>query len=355
MNLSFSLAKSRRALRSTPYCSTALQLYHYGLQPFNILLVFERERSRQLAQGAEGGSAAPWSRRYFPSLRDIEKVVEAVLCVARMHPNDVVAVNTLVASLLVGQPGAVLYHHMQVGASSIGCFGCGMLACVAATPVLLAGGGAALLPLTCRQLCSYCFAQETAADGTITQQFRLGLTSPFGLRMLKAFGSELAFMDTTYGLNAYGFVQTTLVVRDDFGNGVPVAACITSAEDDSIYLEFLLAVIQVGPGAGWSLPRAHHLRARSCWPCAPSLLLPCPARPHAAPAALLCWPCPVPAALLRWPCAHAPSAAAPALRSCCARCCAGPAPLPVVCQLKPCAHCRASPRRPLASLNLATS
>jgi len=72
--------------------------------------------------------------------------------------------------------------------------------------------------------------------------------------MLAAFGTDLAFMDATYGLNSYGFIQVTLVVRDEFGNGVPVAACISSAENAAVFQEFLEAVIEVRAAAAeWLL------------------------------------------------------------------------------------------------------
>ena len=88
--------------------------------------------------------------------------------------------------------------------------------------------------------------QKVDAAGSIQQRFRLCLTSPFGLRMLRAFGSELAFMDAVYGLNSYGYIQATLVVRDEYCNAVPVACCIADCETADVFEEFLEAVAKVG-------------------------------------------------------------------------------------------------------------
>ena len=79
-------------------------------------------------------------------------------------------------------------------------------------------------------------------EGDITQHFRLGITSPFGLRMLKAFGTQLAFLDAVFGINSLGFPQLTLVVRDEFCNAVPVAFCIADCEDSSTHAQFLKAL-----------------------------------------------------------------------------------------------------------------
>jgi hypothetical protein len=116
--------------------------------------------------------------------------------------------------------------------------------------------------------------QVTADDGTITQRFRLALTSAFGLRMLKQLGTEQCFMDAAYGLTSLGFPQTTLVVRDEFGNGVPVAVCISDNEEAFVFEEFLraLAAVRAGLRCGRG-GRAHHLQTPAAtsayWP--PSL------------------------------------------------------------------------------------
>lgn len=52
-------------------------------------------------------------------------------------------------------------------------------------------------------------------------------------------------MDAVFGMNQYGYALLTLLVRDDFGNGVPVAFCISDAEDKERWLEFVSKAFQV--------------------------------------------------------------------------------------------------------------
>ena len=37
--------------------------------------------------------------------------------------------------------------------------------------------------------------------------------------------------DSTHGTNAYEFILTTLLVRDEFGQGFPVGWCLSNQED----------------------------------------------------------------------------------------------------------------------------
>ena len=58
------------------------------------------------------------------------------------------------------------------------------------------------------------------------------IQSPFQANMLKTFSSQKAvFIDDTHGTNAYGLHLTTLLVVDDYGEGLPVAWCISSYVD----------------------------------------------------------------------------------------------------------------------------
>ena len=49
--------------------------------------------------------------------------------------------------------------------------------------------------------------------------------------MLRAFGTKLAFIDAVFGMNSYGYPQLTVLVQDEFGNGVPVAFLVADTED----------------------------------------------------------------------------------------------------------------------------
>ncbi|PSC75997.1 hypothetical protein C2E20_1680 [Micractinium conductrix] len=148
------------------------------------------------AAGAPLNLAAFQGRRGVATLRDIQKIVKRMRGAARIDSNDVAALAALVAKLEAAAPDTVLFY----------------------------------------------VPQKVDAAGSIQQRFRLCLTSPFGLRMLRAFGSELAFMDAVYGLNSYGYIQATLVVRDEYCNAVPVACCIADCETADVFEEFLEAV-----------------------------------------------------------------------------------------------------------------
>ncbi|PSC76900.1 Ubiquitin-like-specific protease 1 [Micractinium conductrix] len=148
------------------------------------------------AAGAPLNLAAFQGRREVATLRDIQKIVKRMRGAARIDSNDVAALAALVAKLEAAAPDTVLFY----------------------------------------------VPQKVDAAGSIQQRFRLCLTSPFGLRMLRAFGSELAFMDAVYGLNSCGYIQATLVVRDEYCNAVPVACCIADCETADVFEEFLEAV-----------------------------------------------------------------------------------------------------------------
>ena len=49
-------------------------------------------------------------------------------------------------------------------------------------------------------------------------------------------------MDATHGTNMYDFKLITLLVLDDFGEGIPVAWVITNREDATMLVEFLTAI-----------------------------------------------------------------------------------------------------------------
>ena len=59
--------------------------------------------------------------------------------------------------------------------------------------------------------------------------------------MLQKFGSLALCIDSTHKTNAYDFFLTTLLVVDNFGEGLPVAWMISNREDkDNILLFFLV-------------------------------------------------------------------------------------------------------------------
>lgn len=71
---------------------------------------------------------------------------------------------------------------------------------------------------------------------------QLILSTPFQLRMLRTFGKELVFADAAYGVNKYGYPLQTLLVRDDHGNGVPIAFSITHTENSESWKHFMSTI-----------------------------------------------------------------------------------------------------------------
>ena len=103
--------------------------------------------------------------------------------------------------------------------------------------------------------------QEVSNDGKITQDFMIAFASDIQLRMLKQFGN-FVFLDATNGLNYYGYVQMTLLVKDAFGASFPVAFCIAAKEDGSAWETFIKRAFEVCISFTLSfLPFSHHIPA----------------------------------------------------------------------------------------------
>ena len=68
--------------------------------------------------------------------------------------------------------------------------------------------------------------------------FLLCIQTEFQHEMLKAFGHNVICVDATHGTNAYDFLLITVLVIDDFGEGVPVAWAISNKEDATTLATF---------------------------------------------------------------------------------------------------------------------
>lgn len=66
----------------------------------------------------------------------------------------------------------------------------------------------------------------------------LVIANDFQLSMLEKFGSNIVCIDSTHGTNMYDFHLTTLLVVDEFGNGIPTAFCISNKKDTSTWIMF---------------------------------------------------------------------------------------------------------------------
>ena len=49
-------------------------------------------------------------------------------------------------------------------------------------------------------------------------------------------------MDSTHGTNAYQFLLISVMVLDDYGEGIPVAWALSNQEDTGTLIQYLTAV-----------------------------------------------------------------------------------------------------------------
>ena len=66
---------------------------------------------------------------------------------------------------------------------------------------------------------------------TCTDDFLLVLQMLFQCDMLKSFSSNAVCIDSTHGTNAYDFNLTSILVIDDYREGLPVGWMISNRED----------------------------------------------------------------------------------------------------------------------------
>ena len=77
-----------------------------------------------------------------------------------------------------------------------------------------------------------------------TDDFILVLQTQFQLDMLKANGNKCICMDATYGVNMYAFMLISILVIDEYGEGIPVAWAITNREHTAILIQYMKAIKQ---------------------------------------------------------------------------------------------------------------
>ena len=63
------------------------------------------------------------------------------------------------------------------------------------------------------------------------EYFFIVVQSPLQKQMFEKFAQKGVCCDSTHGTNAYDFSLTTVLVIDEFGQGFPVAWCLSSHED----------------------------------------------------------------------------------------------------------------------------
>ena len=90
--------------------------------------------------------------------------------------------------------------------------------------------------------------QPDDMDNVGNDDFILGIQTQFQRDMLCKYADVCICMDATHGTNMYDFKLITILVLDDFGEGIPVAWAISNREDAIMLVEFLGAIkYRTGP------------------------------------------------------------------------------------------------------------
>lgn len=74
------------------------------------------------------------------------------------------------------------------------------------------------------------------------EDFLLGIRTEFQRDIMKRFGSETICIDVTHGTNMYDFNLLTVIVIDDYGEGIPVAWMVSNREDSMLLIQFFRAL-----------------------------------------------------------------------------------------------------------------
>ena len=72
--------------------------------------------------------------------------------------------------------------------------------------------------------------------------FVLVLQTPYQSVMMKEFGHNVICIDSTFKTTGYDFTLITVLIIDEFGEGYPVAWCLTSREDQKVISLFLKTI-----------------------------------------------------------------------------------------------------------------
>lgn len=87
------------------------------------------------------------------------------------------------------------------------------------------------------------FQKEAAVGGLEVDDVMIVFQTEMQAEMLKSYGHDkVVCMDATHGTNMYGFLLITILVVDDYGEGYPVAWCITNHETEKSLVHFLNVV-----------------------------------------------------------------------------------------------------------------
>lgn len=165
-----------------------LQLLYYT-SPSNVLLKLQQDVSRMAGKHPQADEINTMT------VRKIENISKKLMLRERLDNSDVKSVEILARQL--GRENALLYFEQQ----------------------------------------------EVGGRGIISKHLQLAFMLPFQRELLRTFGKKLIFADAVFGLNRRGYPTCTLLVKDEFGHGCPVAFCIASNEDSDIWSRFIKSAL----------------------------------------------------------------------------------------------------------------
>lgn len=84
--------------------------------------------------------------------------------------------------------------------------------------------------------------QPEGMDNIGKQDFLLCLQTEFQCDALEKYGNNVVCMDATHGTTSYNFQLITILVMDEYEEGIPVAWAISNREDAMVLTQFLTAV-----------------------------------------------------------------------------------------------------------------
>ena len=84
--------------------------------------------------------------------------------------------------------------------------------------------------------------QPEGLDNYVQDDFVLCLQTAFQRDMLNKFGNDTICIDATHGTNMYNFYLITVLVVDEYGEGLPVGRMISNREDSIALFEFFKSI-----------------------------------------------------------------------------------------------------------------
>jgi hypothetical protein len=84
--------------------------------------------------------------------------------------------------------------------------------------------------------------QDNTLDNFSKNDFILCFQTEFQKDMLEAFGKDTICIDSTHGTNQYDFHLITILVIDEYGEGIPISWMLSNREDAMALIPFFKAI-----------------------------------------------------------------------------------------------------------------